>query len=100
MGAAASGERGNRLTEVVLGMVAVGTADHVLGGSQHASHIVDGYTQLQEHGCASVAQDVRRDFSAETRQIPSSPPSTSFLRGYRFSGPFDDIPGGKPAPAP
>jgi hypothetical protein len=32
MGAGTAGERGNSLSQLIVGMVAIGSADHVLGG--------------------------------------------------------------------
>ena len=38
-GAGTAGERGNCLSQLVVGMVAIGSADHILCGPQHASNV-------------------------------------------------------------
>jgi hypothetical protein len=62
LGRTAAGERGDSLSEVVLGMVAIGAPDNVLGGPKDTGDVVYRHPQLQEHGCAGVPQDVGGHF--------------------------------------
>ena len=97
MGAGTAGERGDSLSQLVVGMVAIGSADHVRGGPEHA--VIDRYPKLQEHGCAGMPQDMRGNFRAQPCKIASCPPRPAFLGADRLSGPLNYVPGRKPAPA-
>ena len=56
-GRVAPGERGHRMAQMVMRMMAIRASDHVLGGTQHPCHVVHTHSELQQHRGAGVPQD-------------------------------------------
>ena len=91
MGAGTAGERGNSLSQLIVGMVSISSADHILRGPQYASNVVDRHPEPQEHGCAGMPQNMRCDFLAQPGQLTSRPPRPAFLGSNWPSGPLNYI---------
>ena len=90
-GRVAPGERGHRMAQMVMRMMAIRASDHVLGGTQHPCHVVHTHSELQQHRGAGVPQDVRGNIRPQSGELPCRPPRSPLLGVYRPTCVFDDV---------
>ena len=87
------GERRDRAAQVILGMVAVGASDNILGRTKHACDVVDRYAELQKHRGTRMPQHVRRHIDAQSRKLTRGAPGSTFLGENGAPGIFDHVAG-------
>ena len=87
------GRTPRRAAQVILGMVAVGASDNILGRAKHAWDVVDRYAELQKHRGTRMPQHVRRHIDAQPRKLTRSAPGSTFLRENGAPGIFDHVAG-------